>query len=54
MLGAVILLRALLSLLIHYEIKHPRKKKKEEDASADAEKTKLEEVSTPDAPTDGQ
>ncbi|MBE6836879.1 MAG: DUF1622 domain-containing protein [Ruminococcus sp.] len=27
MLGAVILLRALLSLLIHYEIKHPRKEK---------------------------
>ena len=27
MLGAVILLRALLSLLIHYEIKHPKKKK---------------------------
>ncbi len=26
MLGAVILLRALLSLLIHYEIKHPKKK----------------------------
>ncbi len=29
MLGAVILLRALLSLLIHYEIKHPKKEKKE-------------------------
>ena len=29
MLGAVILLRALLSLLIHYEIKHPKKKKAE-------------------------
>ncbi len=28
MLGAVILLRALLSLLIHYEIKHPKKDKK--------------------------
>ena len=28
MLGAVILLRALLSLLIHYEIKHPKKGKK--------------------------
>ena len=27
MLGAVILLRALLSLLIHYEIKHPKKDK---------------------------
>ncbi len=27
MLGATILLRALLSLLIHYEIKHPKKKK---------------------------
>lgn len=27
MLGAVILLRALLSLLIHYEIKHPKKQK---------------------------
>lgn len=26
MLGAVILLRALLSVLIHYEIKHPKKK----------------------------
>ena len=39
MLGAVILLRALLSLLIHYEIKHPKKTKatgKEE--SADDEK----------------
>ena len=39
MLGAVILLRALLSLLIHYEIKHPKKKgktveeKKSEDKS---------------------
>lgn len=30
MLGAVILLRALLSLLIHYEIKHPKKSKKTE------------------------
>ncbi len=29
MLGAVILLRALLSVLIHYEIKHPEKKKAE-------------------------
>lgn len=29
MLGAIILLRALLSLLIHYEIKHPRKRKVE-------------------------
>ena len=29
MLGAVILLRALLSLLIHYEIKHPKKEDKE-------------------------
>ena len=28
MLGAVILLRALLSFLIHYEIKHPEKKEK--------------------------
>lgn len=28
MLGAVILLRALLSLLIHFEIKHPKKTKK--------------------------
>ena len=28
MLGAVILLRALLSFLIHYEIKHPKKSKK--------------------------
>lgn len=27
MLGAVILLRALLSLLIHYEIKHPKRDK---------------------------
>ncbi len=32
MLGAVILLRALLSLLIHYEIKHPKKSKKANDA----------------------
>ncbi len=32
MLGAVILLRALLSLLIHYEIKHPKKKKKQPNA----------------------
>ena len=30
MLGAVILLRALLSVLIHYEIKHPKKKKAED------------------------
>ncbi len=29
MLGAIILLRALLSLLIHYEIKHPKAKDKE-------------------------
>ncbi len=29
MLGAVILLRALLSLLIHFEIKHPKKQKGE-------------------------
>ena len=28
MLGAVILLRALLSLLIHYEIKHPKKERR--------------------------
>ena len=35
MLGAVILLRALLSLLIHYEIKHPKKGKK--DNSEDEE-----------------
>ena len=33
MLGAVILLRALLSLLIHYEIKHPKKDKKQEKTS---------------------
>ncbi len=31
MLGAVILLRALLSLLIHYEIKHPKKQKNNTD-----------------------
>ena len=31
MLGAVILLRALLSLLIHYEIKHPKKIKTQSD-----------------------
>ena len=30
MLGAVILLRALLSILIHYEIKHPQSHKNEE------------------------
>ena len=35
MLGAVILLRALLSLLIHYEIKHPKKSKAADKASAD-------------------
>ncbi len=35
MLGAVILLRALLSLLIHYEIKSPKKKKKSKDEDAD-------------------
>ncbi len=29
MLGAIILLRALLSLLIHYEIKHPKPRDKE-------------------------
>ncbi|MBO5280542.1 MAG: DUF1622 domain-containing protein [Clostridia bacterium] len=34
MLGAVILLRALLSLLIHYEIKHPKRDKKEEKNSS--------------------
>lgn len=39
MLGAVILLRALLSLLIHYEIKHPKKK----DETV-AESTKSDEV----------
>jgi len=33
MLGAVILLRALLSILIHYEIKHPRKQKGDLGAS---------------------
>ncbi len=43
MLGAVILLRALLSLLIHYEIKQPKKKKNEaqtlpDNASAEDEK----------------
>lgn len=32
MLGAVILLRALLSLLIHYEIKHPKKKGADESS----------------------
>lgn len=37
MLGAVILLRALLSLLIHYEIKHPKKGKKTEKSSEDEE-----------------
>lgn len=31
MLGAIILLRALLSLLIHYEIKHPKKDSKSKD-----------------------
>lgn len=31
MLGAIILLRALLSLLIHYEIKHPKKKKQDQE-----------------------
>ncbi len=36
MLGAVILLRALLSLLIHYEIQHPKKKKKDEEADNEA------------------
>ena len=35
MLGAVILLRALLSVLIHYEIKHPRRKKASEDDKAE-------------------
>ncbi len=46
MLGAVILLRALLSLLIHYEIKQPKNKKPElngvkkvSDADKDAENT---------------
>lgn len=45
MLGAVILLRALLSLLIHYEIKHPKRQKKaaenqkvDNDKSEDSEK----------------
>ena len=37
MLGAVILIRALLSLLIHYEIKHPRKKADKKDAEKDEE-----------------
>ena len=36
MLGAVILLRALLSLLIHYEIKHPKKKGKKDDGEEEA------------------
>ena len=31
MLGAIILLRTLLSLLIHYEIKSPKKKKQSKD-----------------------
>ncbi len=31
MLGAIILLRALLSILIHFEIKHPKKDKKEKN-----------------------
>ena len=35
MLGAVILLRALLSLLIHYEIKHPKKVKKQSNENND-------------------
>ena len=35
MLGAVILLRALLSLLIHYEIKHPKKKGARTDEGED-------------------
>ena len=38
MLGAVILLRALLNLLIHYEIKHPKKRKKEEEVPQDDER----------------
>lgn len=39
MLGAVILLRALLSLLIHYEIKYPKKSKTaDKENSTDAEK----------------
>ena len=37
MLGAVILIRALLSLLIHYEIKHPRKKADKKEAEKDEE-----------------
>ncbi len=43
MLGAVILLRALLSLLIHYEIKHPKKKKNQEKNSTDDSKTEESE-----------
>ncbi len=47
MLGAVILLRALLSLLIHYEINHSKKKKSvsqpEKGDTPPAEQTKLEE-----------
>ncbi len=35
MVGAVILLRALLSLLIHYEIKHPKKKNDPNASKAD-------------------
>ena len=38
MLGAVILLRALLSLLIHYEIKQPKRRKKEEEVPQDDER----------------
>ena len=39
MLGAVILLRALLSLLIHYEIKHPKKSRSPEpDKPSETEK----------------
>ncbi len=37
MLGAVILIRALLSLLIHYELKQPKKTKEEATANAAAE-----------------
>ncbi len=33
MLGAIILLRALLSLLIHFEIKHPKRKNKNKDTN---------------------
>ncbi len=48
MLGAVILLRALLSLLIHYEIKHPKKKKNETKSSSDDSKNKKSEAAKED------